>query len=139
MRSCFRPICSEGRSPEELLHALLGAGSGLDDLKRLLVQRTEGNPLFLEEIVRTLAETTALAGAPGAYQVAQPISAIRIAPSLHALPVAENALHAQDLVLEIHIAGPERKPLPGPQPRHRVRDEQDALRPPLRLQGLGED
>jgi class 3 adenylate cyclase/tetratricopeptide (TPR) repeat protein len=73
---------------EELLQALLGAGSGLDDLKRLLVQRTEGNPLFLEESVRTLAETKALAGASGAYHIAQPISAIRIAPSLHALLAA---------------------------------------------------
>ena len=73
---------------EELLGDLLGAGSGLDDLKRLLVQRTEGNPLFLEESVRNLAETKALAGAPGAYRLAKPISAIRIAPSVHALLAA---------------------------------------------------
>ena len=38
----------------------------LDPLKRLLVERTEGVPFFLEESVRTLVETGALAGERGA-------------------------------------------------------------------------
>jgi hypothetical protein len=33
---------------------------------RLLIARTEGNPFFLEESVRTLVETGLLVGAPGA-------------------------------------------------------------------------
>ena len=32
-------------------------GRGLDPLKRLLIERTQGNPFFLEESVRTLVET----------------------------------------------------------------------------------
>ena len=35
-------------------------------LKQLLIERTEGNPFFLEESVRTLVETEALAGERGA-------------------------------------------------------------------------
>jgi len=49
-------------SADELLHALLGEDGTLDPLKRLLIARTEGNPFFLEESVRTLVETGALLG-----------------------------------------------------------------------------
>ena len=41
----------------ELLRALLGDETQLHPLKRRLIERTEGNPLFLEESVRTLVET----------------------------------------------------------------------------------
>ena len=44
-------------SAEELLAALLGNDAGLQPLKRLLIERTDGNPFFLEESVRTLVET----------------------------------------------------------------------------------
>ncbi|HLQ21931.1 MAG TPA: AAA family ATPase, partial [Gemmatimonadales bacterium] len=56
-------------SAEVLLEVLLGSDPGLDTLKRLLIQRTEGNPLFLEESVRTLVETGALTGARGDYRL----------------------------------------------------------------------
>src|SRR5262249_7718703 len=39
-------------SADELLRALLGAHADLEPIKRLLVERTEGVPLFLEESVR---------------------------------------------------------------------------------------
>ena len=52
----------------ELLAALLGSDPALEPLKRLLVERTEGNPFFLEESVRTLVEAGALGGAPGEYR-----------------------------------------------------------------------
>ena len=50
------------RSPEAtstggFLHALLGPDPALDPLRRLLIDRTEGNPFFLEESVRALVET----------------------------------------------------------------------------------
>ena len=43
-------------SAEEFLHALLGDAPSLAPLKQLLIARTEGNPFFLEESVRTLVE-----------------------------------------------------------------------------------
>ena len=52
-------------SAEELLQALLGDDAGLEPLKQLLIERTEGNPFFLEESVRTLVETGVLAGESG--------------------------------------------------------------------------
>ena len=44
-------------SAEELLNSVLGNDHGLQSLKELLIERTEGNPFFLEESVRTLVET----------------------------------------------------------------------------------
>jgi class 3 adenylate cyclase len=56
-------------SAEELLTALLGHDENLEALKRVLIERTEGNPLFLEETVQTLVETGLLVGDPGAYRI----------------------------------------------------------------------
>ena len=44
------PLPTEGA--EQLLVALLGSDAGLEPLTRVLIARTEGNPLFLEESVR---------------------------------------------------------------------------------------
>ena len=41
----------------------------------MLIARTEGNPFFLEESVRALVETGALAGERGAYRLARPLPA----------------------------------------------------------------
>ena len=87
-------------SATELLRVLLGADPSLNGLRRLLIERTEGNPFFLEESVRTLVETKALAGAPGAYRLAEPIHRIQVPASVHAvlaaridrLPVEEKRL-----------------------------------------------
>jgi class 3 adenylate cyclase/tetratricopeptide (TPR) repeat protein len=58
-------------SADELLEGLLGNDPSLRLLKRLLIERTGGNPFFLEESVRTLVETKALAGERGAYRLAK--------------------------------------------------------------------
>jgi hypothetical protein len=43
-------------SAEEMLSALLGDGKDLIPLKRLIIERTEGTPFFMEEIVQALFE-----------------------------------------------------------------------------------
>src|SRR5262249_28075586 len=55
-------------SAQAFLHALLGDDPSLAPLTPLLIGRTEGNPFFLEESVRTLVETGVLRGTPGAYR-----------------------------------------------------------------------
>ena len=73
---------------DELLRALLGADPALDELKRLLIQRTEGNPFFLEESVRMLVDTKRLVGEPGGYRLAEPVATLQIPASVHALLAA---------------------------------------------------
>src|SRR5262249_51450478 len=41
---------------QELLTALLGDGATLQALKEFILEKTEGNPFFMEEIVRALRE-----------------------------------------------------------------------------------
>ncbi len=65
-------------SAHELLENLLGADAGLQQLKQLLIQRTDGNPFFLEESVRTLVETKALVGERGSYQLATELPSIQV-------------------------------------------------------------
>jgi class 3 adenylate cyclase/tetratricopeptide (TPR) repeat protein len=75
-------------SAEELLAALLGNDAGLQPLKRLLIERTDGNPFFLEESVRTLVETKALAGQRGQYRLTQPVQAIQVPPTVQVMLAA---------------------------------------------------
>ena len=75
-------------SADELLRILLGADTSLAGLKRVLIEKTEGNPFFLEEIARTLVETKALAGEPGAYRLTEPVHAIQVPAGVHAVLAA---------------------------------------------------
>jgi predicted ATPase len=53
-----------------------------------LIARTEGNPFFLEESVRTLVETGVLVGEPGAYRLAQALSTIQVPATVQAVLAA---------------------------------------------------
>jgi predicted ATPase len=75
-------------SAAELLTALLGEDRALDQLKRMLVERTEGNPFFLEESVQTLIETKVLIGSRGACHLAQPVEHIRVPATVQAVLAA---------------------------------------------------
>jgi class 3 adenylate cyclase/tetratricopeptide (TPR) repeat protein len=75
-------------SADELLDALLGPDAALGPLKRLLVERTEANPLFLEESVRALVETAALAGERGAYRLTRPVENLKIPATVQAILAA---------------------------------------------------
>jgi class 3 adenylate cyclase/tetratricopeptide (TPR) repeat protein len=75
-------------SAEELLEVLLGNDVGLRPLKRLLIERTEGNPFFLEESVRTLVETKALAGERGVYHLVREFHDLQIPATAQAILAA---------------------------------------------------
>jgi class 3 adenylate cyclase/tetratricopeptide (TPR) repeat protein len=73
---------------DEFLQALLGDDPGLEPLKQLLIARTEGNPFFLEESVRTLVETGVLVGDRGAYQLSQPLQGMPVPATVQAVLAA---------------------------------------------------
>src|SRR5499427_1682798 len=75
-------------SADVLLQALLGPGPGLVPLSRLLIARTQGNPFFLEESVRTLVETGVLVGERGAYHLAEPLDTMQVPATVQALLAA---------------------------------------------------
>ncbi|MCY1254236.1 TOMM system kinase/cyclase fusion protein [compost metagenome] len=83
-----------------LLSALLGDDSGLGPLRQLILEKTEGNPFFMEEVVQTLVEEKALLGEPGHYRIEQTPVALHIpttvqgvlAARMDRLPLAEKEL-----------------------------------------------
>jgi class 3 adenylate cyclase/tetratricopeptide (TPR) repeat protein len=82
---------------EELLQALLGTDPRIVPLKQLLMERTEGNPFFLEESVRMLAESLVLAGVQGAYHLVKPFQTIRVPATVQAVLAARiDRLPAED-------------------------------------------
>jgi tetratricopeptide (TPR) repeat protein len=72
-------------SANELLQALLGDDASLAPLKRLLIERTEGNPFFLEETVRALVEPQVLVGERGAYRLAKPMRSLQVPATVQAV------------------------------------------------------
>ena len=75
-------------SAEELLQALVGDDSSLVPLMQLLIARTQGNPFFLEESVRTLVETGVLVGERGASRLAQPLESLQVPATVQAILAA---------------------------------------------------
>ena len=66
----------------------LGDDASLAPLIPLLIVHTEGNPFFLEESLRTLIETHALVGTPGAYRLVQPLSTLPVPATVQAVLAA---------------------------------------------------
>ncbi|MBP0634026.1 adenylate/guanylate cyclase domain-containing protein [Cupriavidus sp. AcVe19-6a] len=83
-----------------LLTALLGEDQSLVPLKRLILDKTEGNPFFMEEVVQTLSEEGALLGQPGCYRIEQAPALLHIpttvqgvlAARIDRLPLAQKEL-----------------------------------------------
>jgi predicted ATPase len=60
----------------EMLATLLGNSVELDPLKRMVIERTEGNPFFIEEMVQALFDEGVLV--PGTVKITRPLSQVRI-------------------------------------------------------------
>jgi class 3 adenylate cyclase/tetratricopeptide (TPR) repeat protein len=75
-------------SAGEILNSVLGNDHGLQSLKQLLIERTEGNPFFLEESVRTLVETKVLAGERGNYHLEKKVESTQVPATVQAVLAA---------------------------------------------------
>ena len=67
-----------------MLTALLGDGAELDPLKRLIIERTGGNPFFIEEMVQALFDEGALVR-NGAVKVTSSLSQMRLPPTVQGM------------------------------------------------------
>ena len=75
-------------SAAAMLQSLLGDDASLAPLTPRLIERTQGNPFFLEESVHTLVETGVLIGEPGAYRLAQALPTIQVPATVQAVLAA---------------------------------------------------
>jgi class 3 adenylate cyclase/tetratricopeptide (TPR) repeat protein len=68
-------------SAEEMLSAVLGDGAELAPLRRIIIEKTEGNPLFIEEIFQALLEDGSLKR-NGEVRLVRPVEQLRIPPTV---------------------------------------------------------
>ncbi len=86
-----------GETAEQFGRALLGADPAVQRLAAHLAERTEGNPFFLEESVKSLVEAGVLGGQRGAYQLTATAPRVEIPSTVQALLSARiDRLPAED-------------------------------------------
>jgi len=71
-----------------LLADLLGEHPSLNGLPDLVQERTAGNPFFIEEVVRALAESGNLEGKRGAYRLIRPVDDATVPPTVNTVLAA---------------------------------------------------
>jgi class 3 adenylate cyclase/tetratricopeptide (TPR) repeat protein len=139
-RTCYTQLRLDplgGQSADEMLHALLGGDASLQSLKRLIIKKAEGNPFFVEEIVRALVEQGVLVR-NGATRLTKSLNEIHVPPTVHgilasridALPASE-----KDLLQTLAIIG---KDFPLNLVRHITASPDDQLEPMLKGLQSGE-
>jgi class 3 adenylate cyclase/predicted ATPase len=97
-------------SADEMLAALLGDGQDLIPLKRLIIEKTEGNPLFMEEIYQALIEEGAMVRDGAGVKLAKSLNQLKIPPTVQGilasridrLPVGE-----KDFLQKLAVIGKE--------------------------------
>src|SRR5216684_1284716 len=139
-RTCYTQLRLDplgGQSVDEMLHALLGGDASLQSLKRLIIEKTQGNPFFMEEIVRALVEQGVLVR-NGATKLTKPLTEIHVPPTVHgilasridALPASE-----KDLLQALAVIG---KDFPLNLVKHVSASPDDRLEPMLKGLRAGE-
>ncbi|MDM0022164.1 ATP-binding protein [Variovorax saccharolyticus] len=92
-----------------LARAMLGADASIDDMVGDLIDRADGNPFFLEQLVITLIDEGSLLGTPGAYHATRSRAELRVPGSIAAMigarvdrlpPAAKAALEAAGVLSE---------------------------------------
>jgi predicted ATPase len=81
----LKPLGREGA--EALLAELLEDANELQPLKRLIIERTGGNPFFIEEMVQALFDEGALVR-NGAVKVTRSLSQLRLPPTIQGILAA---------------------------------------------------
>ena len=79
------PLAAENAA--EMLNALVGEHQSLSALRHLIVEKTDGNPFFIEEIVQHLFEERSLVR-NGEVKLTRPLAGIRIPATVQAMLAA---------------------------------------------------
>ncbi|MBP2230559.1 class 3 adenylate cyclase/tetratricopeptide (TPR) repeat protein [Azospirillum agricola] len=94
---------------QRFLNHWLGPDWSLADLKTQVTERSQGIPLYLEEILRTLEATGAISGTPGGYRLANAAAVRNLPRSLHGLLAARIDLmdtEPRRLLMNAAVVGP---------------------------------
>jgi class 3 adenylate cyclase len=97
-------------SANEMLSALLGDGVEAVPLKRLIIEKTEGNPFFMEETVQVLLDEGALVREGTAVRLTRPLGELKIPPTVQGILAARMdrlPADAKDLLQALAVIGRE--------------------------------
>jgi tetratricopeptide (TPR) repeat protein len=139
-RTCYTQLRLDplgGQSADEMLNALLGGDASLQSLKRLIIEKTQGNPFFMEEIVRALIEMGVLVR-DGATRLTKPLTEIHIPLTVQSILASRiDALSAseKDVLQTLAVIG---KDFPLNLVRHMTASPDDQLEPILKGLQAGE-
>jgi tetratricopeptide (TPR) repeat protein len=75
-------------SAEEMLSALLGDGVEMAQLKRVIIEKTEGNPFFMEESAQVLLDEGALVRDGTTIRLTRQLSELKIPPTVQGILAA---------------------------------------------------
>jgi class 3 adenylate cyclase/tetratricopeptide (TPR) repeat protein len=101
-------------SADQMLSSLVGVSPELLPLKRLIIEKTEGNPFFMEEMIQVLLDEGALVReeAPGTVapnvRLTKPLRELKIPPTVQAILAAriDRLPHAEkDLLQTLAVLG----------------------------------
>ena len=70
---------------DEMLTSLLGGDAALAPLKRVIIERTEGNPFFMEETVQVLLDDGALVREGPSVKLTRPLGELKIPPTVQGI------------------------------------------------------
>jgi predicted ATPase/class 3 adenylate cyclase len=94
-------------SADEMLSALLGDAPEMVPLKKVIIERTEGNPFFMEEIYQVLLDEGALTR-NGVTSFTKPIGELKIPPTVQgtlAARIDRLPADAKDLLQTLSVIG----------------------------------
>ena len=97
-------------SADEMLTALLGDGVAVAPLKRLIIEKTEGNPFFMEETVQVLLDEGALVRDGTVVRLTRPLGELKIPPTVQGILAARIdrlPSHAKELLHALAVIGRE--------------------------------
>jgi class 3 adenylate cyclase/predicted ATPase len=129
------PLSKE--SAAEMLSARIGDSPDLALVKRLILERTEGNPLFIEELVEALFDEGVLVR-NGDVKVTRPLSQLKIPPIVQGILAARIdrlSPHAKELLQTLAVIGSQ---FPLALVRQVVQLPIEQLEPPLDVLQAGE-
>jgi class 3 adenylate cyclase len=131
---------------ERMLESLLAARLPAR-LRQLVIERAEGNPFFVEELLGTLVDQGVLLWSDGGWVVGDVPAGFRVPDTVQAvlaaridlLPPAEKAaLQAASVIGRVFWTGPVYEFLEGVQPDFRILEERDFIRRRSESSMLGE-
>jgi tetratricopeptide (TPR) repeat protein len=101
-RLSLEPLTRE--QSKALAQELLGTTQIPSEVEELIVTKTEGNPLFVEELTRSLLERGDLVRVNGGYELARPISAMNVPTTLHGVLLERIDRLSEELKQVVRVA-----------------------------------